>query len=100
MTLVFIGFLWHLLFIERGIMSPNKGQILLPLLWAGLRFGVRAVTALTFLLALTMAFFTIQFHQGLTAGTDCLGGIYFRSAILIGDGLLAGSYSGNHPPRT
>jgi PAS domain S-box-containing protein len=66
LSLVFIGLTWYLLFIERGIMSPNKGQIILPLLWAGLRFGLRAVTAFNLLLSLLIAFFTTQFHEGLT----------------------------------
>ncbi|MEJ0089973.1 MAG: PAS domain S-box protein [Limisphaerales bacterium] len=77
LSLVFIGFLWHLLFMERGIMSPNKGQIILPLLWAGLRFGLRAVTALNLALALVMAFFTTQFHQGLTAEQVASGEFIF-----------------------
>jgi len=64
--LVSIAFTWYLLFMERGIMSPNKGQIVLPLLWAGLRFGLRAVTALNLLLAVIVAFFTTQLHKGLT----------------------------------
>jgi PAS domain S-box-containing protein len=64
--LVFIAFMWHLLFIERGVMSPNKGQILLPLLWGGLRFGLRTVTVLNLCMALVLAFFTTQIHKGLT----------------------------------
>ena len=66
LALFFIALVWHLLFWERGVMSPNKGQIVLPLLWAGLRFGLRAVTALNFLLALIVACLTTQFHLGLT----------------------------------
>ncbi len=77
LSLVFIGLLWHLLFMERGIMSPNKGQIILPLLWAGLRFGLRAVTALNLLLALMIAFFTTQFHLGLTAEQVASGEFIF-----------------------
>jgi PAS domain S-box-containing protein len=66
LSLVFVTLVWYLLFMERGVMSPNKGQIVLPLLWAGLRFGLRAVTAINLLLALILAYFTTRFHAGLT----------------------------------
>jgi PAS domain S-box-containing protein len=57
---------WHLLFVAQGVMAPNKSSVLLPLVWAALRFGPRGATAASLLLALPMAFFTTQFTAGLT----------------------------------
>jgi len=57
---------WRLLFTGEGVMSPNKSPLLLPLLWAGLRFGPRGATLVNLLLALPVAFFTTQFSAGLT----------------------------------
>jgi PAS domain S-box-containing protein len=77
LALVFIALIWHLLFIEHGVMSSNKGQIVLPLLWAGLRFGLRAVTSVNLLLALILAFFTTQLHAGLTSAQIASGEYVF-----------------------
>jgi PAS domain S-box-containing protein len=77
LSLVFAALVWHLLFMERGVMSANKGQIVLPLLWAGLRFGLRAVTTVNLLLALLLAFFTTQFHKGLTPAQIASGEYVF-----------------------
>jgi PAS domain S-box-containing protein len=66
LVVVSITLTWHLLFVGQGVMSPNKSPLLLPLLWAGLRFGPRGATAACLLVALPVAFFTTQFSAGLT----------------------------------
>jgi PAS domain S-box-containing protein len=78
LLLVVMGvIIWHLLFVERGVMSANKGQIVLPLLWAGLRFGLRAVTAVNLLLALLLAYFTTRDYEGLTSSQITSGEFVF-----------------------
>jgi PAS domain S-box-containing protein len=47
-------------------MGPYKFQLLLPLLWAGLRFGPRGAAAANLLVALLISFFITQFSTGLT----------------------------------
>jgi signal transduction histidine kinase len=57
---------WHLLFVDHGIMAPDKGRMVLPLLWAGLRFSPWGAAAANLLLAVLIAFFTTQVFAGLT----------------------------------
>jgi signal transduction histidine kinase len=61
-----VGLTWHLLFVDHGIMASDKGRLVLPLLWAGLRFGRRGAAVANLLLALPVAFFTTQTFAGLT----------------------------------
>ena len=56
----------HLLVGNSGIMGPYKFQLLLPLLWAGLRFGPRGAAAANLMVALLMSFFITQFSTALT----------------------------------
>ena len=57
----------HLLVFDKGVMSPNKSTLFLPLLWAGLRFGLRGATVVSLvLLALPVTYFTTQYSMGLT----------------------------------
>ena len=66
LSLLLIVLTWHLLFVDHGIMAPGKGPILIPLLWAGLRFGTRGAATANLLLAVSVAFLTTQFFTGLT----------------------------------
>jgi integral membrane sensor domain MASE1 len=66
---------WWFLAHGGGITIPNKAPLLLFLLWAGLRLGVRSVVAANFLLSLLFAFLTSHFHRGLTPA-DLLKGDY------------------------
>jgi PAS domain S-box-containing protein len=66
LVLLSLALTGHLLFMGQGVMSPNKGPVLIPLLWAALRFGPRGAAAANLLLALPVAFFTTQFSLGLT----------------------------------
>ena len=66
LLLLLIALIWHLLFMGQGIMAPDKGRMVLPLLWAGLRFGPFGAAAASLLLAVLIAFFTTQFFTGLT----------------------------------
>ncbi len=81
---------WLLLFMGRGVMSPNKTLVLLPLLWAALRFGPRGATAATLLLALPMAFFTTQFYTGLTPDQITSGEYVFVMQLALSFGCLVG----------
>ncbi len=87
---VLIGFTWHLLFWDQGIMTVNKSWILLPLLWAGLRFGPRGATAANLLLSMLLAYFTTQFFNGAYAGADRVRGICFCFAIIAAVAALVG----------
>jgi len=66
---------WRLLAAGGGVMAPDKGWLMLPLLWAGLRFGPRGAAAANLLLAAPIAFFTTQYHAGL-APEQIAGGEY------------------------
>jgi PAS domain S-box-containing protein len=90
LSVVFIALTWYLLFMERGVMSANKGQVVLPLLWAGLRFGLRAVTTVNFLLALALAYFTTQLHMGLTPSEIASGEYIFVLQFSIAMAALLG----------
>jgi signal transduction histidine kinase len=74
---VSVALTWHLLFLDHGIMAPDKGRMLLPLLWAGLRFGRRGAAAANLLLALPVAFFTTQMFAGLAPGQIASGQYVF-----------------------
>ena len=66
LVVVLIALTGHLLVANGGIMGPYKFQILLPLLWAGLRFGPRGAAAANLLVALISTLFISQFFTGLT----------------------------------
>jgi integral membrane sensor domain MASE1 len=51
---------WHLLTTDGGVMAPSKAPMVAPLLWAGLRFGPRGASGANLLLAVPVAFFTLQ----------------------------------------
>jgi len=79
-SLLFLGlifFVWYLLSLDKGVMSPNKSVLIPLLLWAGLRFGVRGATAASLFLSVTMAFFTAQFFVGLTPSQIASGEYVF-----------------------
>jgi len=79
-VLLFLGlsiYIWFLLAMDKGIMSPNKSLAIPFLLWAGLRFGARGATAASLFLSLLLAFFTTQFSIGLTAAQIASGDYVF-----------------------
>ena len=85
LTGALIGFSWYMLVMDRGINGPYKPLLLLLLLWAGLRFGLRGATAANFFFALLMAFFTTHFLKGLTTA-DAASGAYLipmRSFLMM-----------------
>lgn len=85
LTGALIGFSWYLLVMDRGINGPYKPLLLLLLLWAGLRFGLRGATAANLFFALLMAFFTTHFLTGLTAAEVASGAylIPIRSFLMM-----------------
>src|SRR6185503_5678312 len=62
---VLIALTGQLLVANSGPLGPYKFQLLLPLLWAGLRFGPRGASAANLLVALLMSFFITHFSIGL-----------------------------------
>jgi two-component system cell cycle sensor histidine kinase/response regulator CckA len=61
------GVAWFLLVDYKGITGPYKIWLLVFLLWAALRFGLRGATLANLVLALLMCFLTTHFLKGLTA---------------------------------
>ncbi|MEI9962317.1 MAG: MASE1 domain-containing protein [Limisphaerales bacterium] len=96
LLVVLIGCAWHLLFFHEGIMSVNKSWILLPLLWAGLRFGPRGATAANLLMSMLLAYFTTQFFKGLTPEQIVSGEYVFVLQSSLAGGGVGGIDSGHH----
>ena len=85
-TLLFLGltaFVWYLLILDKGVMSPNKSIIIPLLLWAGLRFGVRGATAASLYISLLIAFLTAQYFFGLTPAQISSGEYVFVMQIAL-----------------
>jgi signal transduction histidine kinase len=85
-----IALTWHLLFMDQGIMAPDKGRMMLPLLWAGLRFGPLGAASASLLLALPIAFFTTQAFAGLTPDQVASGGYVFVMQTSLAVATLVG----------
>jgi len=66
MLCLLAGGLWYILLDQHGILSPNKSVLMLPVLWAGIRFGPRGAASMTVLLGLLIAWFTIHHPMGIT----------------------------------
>ncbi len=75
LLLVLSGLTWKLLFVDQGIMSPDKGALVIPLLWAGLRFGIRGAAGASLLLSVPLAYFTTHDFTALTS-EQVSSGIY------------------------
>ncbi len=67
LVVVLLGIAVRLLFFDQGVMTPNKAPLILPLIWAGIRFGPRGAASASLLLVLVFAFFTARYSIGLTA---------------------------------
>ena len=74
---------WNLLAAGGGVMAPDKGYMVVPILWAGLRFGPRGAAGANLLLAVPVAFFTTQFHAGLTAEQIASGKYVFVMQVAL-----------------
>ncbi len=61
-----IGATWYLMVFDRGLTAPYKSRLMLFVLWAGLRFGIRGTTAINLLLSLLVGFLTVHYRTGLT----------------------------------
>jgi len=66
LTTALTWFTWYMLVEDAGINAPYKSRLMLLLLWAGLRFGLRGVTMANLLFALLVGFFTAHFLKGLS----------------------------------
>jgi len=85
-VLLFLGlsaYLWYLLAVETGVMSPNKSLGIPFLLWAGLRFGTHGATATVLFLSLALSFFTTRFCSGLTPAQVSSGEYIFILQMLL-----------------
>jgi signal transduction histidine kinase len=85
-----VALTWHLLFVDHGIMAPDKGRMVLPLLWAGLRFGPLGASAANLLVALPVAFFTTQAFAGLTPAQVASGEYVFVMQTTLAVAALIG----------
>lgn len=90
MVALLVALAWHLLFMDHGIMAPDKGRMVLPLLWAGLRFGPWGAAAANLLLAVLIAFFTTQVFAGLTPAQIASGGYVFVMQTTLAVAALIG----------
>ncbi len=85
LTVAIVGLAGYMLAVDQGINAPCKSQLLLLLLWAGLRFGMRGATAANLLLAVLIGFFTTHFLKGLTPA-EIVSGSYvatMQSFIMV-----------------
>ncbi|HKA38770.1 MAG TPA: MASE1 domain-containing protein [Burkholderiales bacterium] len=90
MVALLFALTWHLLFMDRGIMAPDKARMVLPLLWAALRFSPRGAAAANLLLAVLVAFFTTQTFAGLTPGQIASGEYVFVMQTTLAVAALVG----------
>ncbi|MGH8688797.1 MAG: MASE1 domain-containing protein [Burkholderiales bacterium] len=80
----------YLLFEGPGIMSPGKGYLMAPLLWAALRFGTAGAASANLLMSVLVTFFTTQWHAGLVAADVASGDyVYVTQAALAAVALLS-----------
>ena len=90
MVALLVALTWHLLFMDHGIMAPDKGRMVLPLLWAGLRFSPWGAAAANLLLAVLIAFFTTQVFAGLTPAQIASGEYVFVMQTTLAVAALIG----------
>ena len=90
MVALLVALTWHLLFVDHGIMAPDKGRMVLPLLWAGLRFSPWGAAAANLLLAALIAFFTTQTFAGLMAEQVASGEYVFVMQTSLAVAALVG----------
>jgi PAS domain S-box-containing protein len=75
-SLLFAGLIavvWVILVWDGGVKAPNKSPLVIFLLWAGLRFGVRGATGANLLLSLAAGFCIQHYHRGLTPAEIATG---------------------------
>ena len=75
LSLFALAICWMVLVRGRGIFSPNRIWLFLPIMWATLRFGVRGAAVFNLFLILAVAFFTTHVQAGLTPA-DVASGDY------------------------
>jgi signal transduction histidine kinase len=90
LLIVLLAVTWHLLFMDLGVMAPNKGWIAFSMLWAGLRFGPLGAAAATLLVSVLVAFFTTQHFAGLNPEQVASGEYIFLMQRLTAAAALLG----------
>ncbi|HEV2693670.1 MAG TPA: PAS domain S-box protein [Verrucomicrobiae bacterium] len=83
------GFLWFVLTEGRGIGSP-KIPVLIFVLWAGLRFGLRGASVMVFLLAMIASYLTTHFVKGLSADEVASGSYIFTLQVFVAVAAMVG----------
>jgi PAS domain S-box-containing protein len=83
------GYLWLVLGVGRGIDSP-KIPVLIFVLWAGLRFGLRGASVMVFLLATVAAYLTTHFVKGLSAAEIANGSYVFTLQVFVAVAAMVG----------
>ncbi|MDR3460652.1 MAG: PAS domain S-box protein [Verrucomicrobiae bacterium] len=83
------GFLWLVLAQGGGIGSP-KIPVLVFVLWAGLRFGLRGASVMVFLLAMIASYLTTHYQQGLTPAEIASGSYVFTLQIFVAVAAVVG----------
>lgn len=91
-VLVFGGLIWlawQLLVAGGGINTP-KMPMLIFILWAGMRFGLRGATLSIFLLALWSSFLTTHYQIGVSDSDKISGGYVFTLQVFLAVSALVG----------
>jgi PAS domain S-box-containing protein len=83
------GFMWLVLAEGRGIGSP-KIPVLIFVLWAGLRFGLRGASVMVFLLAVFAAYLTTHFLKGLSPAEIASGSYVFTLQVFVAVSAMVG----------
>jgi hypothetical protein len=97
------GFLWYLLVLGGGINAP-KIPVLIFILWAGLRFGLRGASLAIFFAGGAVGFFHDALFKRAFGAGNFFGRICFHVAGVCGDvrarGVGAGDCLGRARPDT
>jgi PAS domain S-box-containing protein len=83
------GYLWYLLVRGAGINSP-KAPVLVFVLWAAVRFGLKGGTVAVLCMSLWMAFLTARYLRGLSPAEVASGGYAFTLHFFVAMGALVG----------
>jgi len=83
------AFLWFVLAEGRGIGSP-KIPVLVFVIWAGLRFGLRGASVMVFTLAMIASYLTTHFQKGLSPEELASGSYVFTLQVFVAVAALVG----------
>ena len=90
LVLLSLALTGHLLSLRHGITTAHRCALLIPLFWAGLRFGSRGAAAANLLLALPMAYLTTRFFIGVPQAQLVSGEYVFELQFSLAIASLVG----------